>query len=303
MAEFHRGTRYKGFDMTSDCILSNDHLSLSVAELGAEMQYLRTQAGVDLLWHGDPAFWSGRAPVLFPIVGRAVDDRIAVGAHSADMAQHGFARRRTFALEEYSPTQCRHVLRADPETRAQYPFDFALHLTHALAEATLTVTARVENHSENAMPFGFGFHPAFNWPLPGAEPQRHVVQLKTTNNPARQPLHPDGLLEPTRVEGPFSNGVLELEEGLFKDGALVFPNGTEALRYGPENGPGLAFTFLNLPDLALWKPVDAPFLCVEPWHGTASLVGDGPQISQRPNSLSLPAGEAVEFGFSVTVET
>lgn len=303
MAEFNRGTLRKGFDMTSDCILSNNHLSLSVAELGAEMQYLRTQSGADLLWDGDPAYWTGRAPVLFPIVGRAVDDRIAVGEHSAEMAQHGIARRRVFALEEQSKLHCRHVLRADPETRAQYPFEFALYLTHALSNATLTVTARVENHSETEMPFGFGFHPAFRWPLPGAETSRHNVQLKTTNNPARQPLHPNGLLEPTRAEGPFTDGSLDIEEGLFKDGALVFPNGTEALRYGPENGPGLSFTFHNLPDLALWKPVDAPFLCVEPWHGTASLVGDGPQISQRPNSVSLPAGETIEFGYSVTVET
>ncbi|SMP20499.1 aldose 1-epimerase family protein [Shimia sagamensis] len=288
--------------MTSDCTLSNDHLSLSVAEMGAEMQYLRTQSGMDLLWDGDPAYWTGRAPVLFPIVGRAVDDRIAVGEHSADMAQHGIARRRAFALEEQSKLHCRHVLRADPETRAQYPFDFALYLTHALSNATLTVTARVENLSETEMPFGFGFHPAFHWPLPGAETQPHLVQLQSGSSPTQQPLQSDGLLMPNREDGPFRKGCLGITEPLFKDGALVFPNGTEALRYGAKDGPGLSFTFHNLPDLALWKPVDAPFLCVEPWHGTASLVGDGPQIAERPNSVMLAAGEAAEFGYSVTAE-
>jgi len=288
--------------MTSNCVLSSNYLSLSVAEIGAEMQYLRTHSGVDLLWHGDPTFWSGRAPVLFPIVGRAVDDKIAVGEHSADMAQHGIARRRAFTLEEQSASHCRHVLRADHETLTQYPFDFTLQLTHTLSDATLTVTARIENHSEAPMPFGFGFHPAFRWPLPGAEEQRHAIQLLSGNNPDQQPLQSDGLLEPSRIEGPFVDGRLDIQEALFKDGALVFPNGTDALRYCAENGPRLSFTFHNLPDLALWKPVDAPFLCIEPWHGTASLVGDGPQISQRPNSVTLVAGDAKEFGFCVTVE-
>lgn len=288
--------------MTFNCTLSNTHLSLAVSPLGAEMQYLRTQTGQELLWHGDAAFWTGRAPVLFPIVGRAVNDEVAVGDHHVEMPQHGFARRRVFELQEHGPTFCRHVLHADEDSRALYPFDFAMHLTHALTDATLTVTTRIENHSNEPMPFGFGFHPAFHWPLPGAATRPHVVQLRSDSAPAQQPLQPDGLLMPERVDSPFCNGRLEITEPLFKDGALVFPNNTEALRYGVENGPGLSFTFHNLPDLALWKPVDAPFLCIEPWHGTASLVGDGPQIAQRPNSVILAAGEAVEFGYSVTVE-
>lgn len=289
--------------MTSDCILSNDHLRVAVASLGAEMQYLRTQSGEDILWDGDSAFWSGRAPVLFPIVGRAADDKIAVGAHTAEMAQHGIARRRVFTLEEQSGTHCRHVLRSDGETRALYPFDFTLHLTHALLDNTVIVTARIENHSDIPMPFGFGFHPAFRWPLPHATDKPHVVQLTGGNTPDQRPLRADGLLEDNLVAGPFIGGRLEVAEALFKDGALVFPNGTDALRYGVENGPGLSFTFHNLPDLALWKPVDAPFLCIEPWHGTASLVGDGPQIAERPNSLTLAPSKSVEFGYSVTVES
>ncbi len=56
------------------CVLQNEFLSLEVAPMGAEMQSLRTSAWDDFLWNGDATFWSGRAPVLFPIVGRAVDD-------------------------------------------------------------------------------------------------------------------------------------------------------------------------------------------------------------------------------------
>lgn len=280
--------------------LHNDDLNLEVSPMGAEMQHLRTAAGDDLLWHGDPAFWSGRAPVLFPIVGRAVDDVIAVGAHEAPMPQHGFARRSLFTLEARTDVMCRHVLRENADTLAVYPFEFALSVTHRLDGPTLHVTATVTNNDAQPMPFGFGFHPAFCWPLPQAGQTPHHVSLQAGGNPDRRALE-DGLLRRDLGTGPFADGSLEVHEALFAQGALVFPDGAGALRYGALGGMALDFTFNNLPDLALWRPMGAPFLCIEPWHGTASLVGDGPQIAQRPNSITLPAGRAVEFGYSVTL--
>jgi hypothetical protein len=111
----------------------------------------------------------------------------------------------------------------------------------------------------------------------------------------------DGLLKRTSVAGPFADGDLELSDVLFANGALVFPEGADALHYGPPEGPFLAFQFENLPDLALWRPIGAPFLCIEPWHGTASYIGDGPEISERPNSIKLAPEIVAQFGYSVTV--
>jgi len=266
------------------------------------MQYLRTASGDDLLWHGDGAFWSGRAPVLFPIVGRAVDDTVRAGGQTATMPQHGFARRSMFTLEEHSDTMCRHVLTDSKDSRAAYPFAFALRITHRLDGATLHVTAEVSNTGDAPMPFGLGFHPAFNWPLPHADDRPHHVTLAGGGSPDMRAITPEGLLRAEPLDGPFSQGDLEIAEHLFENGALVFPNGADTLRYGPKSGPSLAFKFHNLPDLALWRPTDAPFLCIEPWHGTASYVGDSPEIGERPNSIALPSKESVTFGYSVTFE-
>lgn len=281
-------------------VLSNAHLSLDIADLGAEMQYLRTAAGDDLLWDGDAAFWTGRAPVLFPIVGRAVDDLVAVGNHKATMPQHGFARRSTFALEAQDATSCSHVLRDTADSRAVYPFAFALRITHRLEGPTLHVEAEVHNKDSKPMPFGFGFHPAFRWPLPHAADTPHHVTLAAGGTPDMRALD-DGLLRPEPLSGPFVDGDLEIAEALFDQGALVFPNGANDLCYGPRKGLSLKFQFHNLPDLALWRPTDAPFLCIEPWHGTASYVADNHQIAERPNSINLAGNQKARFGFSVTV--
>lgn len=287
--------------MSSDCLLKTDQLSLSVAPLGAEMQYLRTASDDDLLWSGDATHWTGRAPVLFPIVGRAPDDIIAVGDHTSPMKQHGFARRSVFELVEQTDQMCRHLLTQSDESRAVYPFDFELEITHKIEGATLHVIAVVRNTGDRPMPFGFGFHPAFAYPLPNTGSEAHHVTLADKSSPDMRKID-GGLLRADVVESPFSEGDLELRDDLFAEDALVFPNGTQSLRYGPLDGPSLAFEFTNLPDLALWRPLGAPFLCIEPWHGTAPYVGAGPQIDQRPNSTTLPAGGEATFGYAVTVQ-
>jgi galactose mutarotase-like enzyme len=282
--------------------LHNDLLTLEVAATGAEMQSLRTASGEELLWQGDAAFWSGRAPLLFPIVGRAVDDVIAVDEYSAPMPQHGFARHSLFSLDKQTDAMCTHTLIENAQTLAIYPFRFMLSVTHTLCGATLNVTATVRNTDSRLMPFCFGFHPAFRWPLPHANDTAHHITFANGGNPARARID-NGLLDPALVEGPFERGDLVLQEALFGEGALVFPNGADALRYGPRGGPSLDFRFQNLPDLALWKPAGAPFICIEPWHGTASYRGDGPQIAQRPNAIELAPKAQATFSYSVTIRT
>ena len=48
--------------------IRSDRLEAVVSPLGAELQSLRDSAGRDYLWDGDAAWWTGRAPILFPIV-------------------------------------------------------------------------------------------------------------------------------------------------------------------------------------------------------------------------------------------
>jgi galactose mutarotase-like enzyme len=285
-------------------MLESPELSVTVSDLGAELQRIRMADGRDLLWDGDPAFWTGRAPILFPIVGRAPGDRIAVHGREAGMRQHGFARRSRFTMEEAAPTSCRHVLIDTEESRAVYPFTFRLAVTHALDGPALKVTAEVTNTSERAMPFGLGFHPAFRWPLPGGEGCSHTIMLENGAEPALALLE-DGLLLPKRLASPFRDGRLELDHKLFGNDALIFPSGSgSALRYAAEgsDAPVLWFCFENTPNLGIWSKPGAPFLCIEPWHGMAAEKGAGPEIAARPFSIELRAGATERFGYSIQVE-
>ena len=84
--------------------IENAFLTVEVSPLGAETQSIVTSDGRSWLWHGDPAFWAGRAPILFPIVGKAPGDMLAVNGKTYPMAQHGIARRREFVIAEQTAT-------------------------------------------------------------------------------------------------------------------------------------------------------------------------------------------------------
>jgi len=281
--------------------ISNEYLTVEISPLGAEMQSLASSDGRNWLWNGDAAFWNGRSPVLFPIVGKAPDNRLEIDGKSYEMNQHGFARRSEFTLAESSATSCRFELAASEATKAVYPFDFLLALTHSLDGHTLSVAAAVTNTGDKPLPFGLGFHPAFVWPLPGGEGQQHSVTLDNGAEPELVRLE-NGLRHPGRLPSPFSAGRLALDHSYFADDAMIFPEGAgTGLAYGAEGGPSLKFRFDNLPNLALWTKPGAPFLCVEPWHGTAAEIGLGSDIMTRPYSMSLSKGETARFAFSVEV--
>ena len=280
--------------------IASGALRVRGADLGAEMQSLTGADGREFLWDGQEAWWSGRAPILFPIVGRAPEDVISVGGAQAEMKQHGFARRAVFDLVEATAQRVVHRLTDSAETRAVYPRAFALTVTHEVAEATLHVSAQVANTGDLDLPFGLGFHPAFRWPLPGAGGAHRLI-LDNGGEPALARLR-DGLLQEARMPSPFRHGQLWLDPALFEADAMIFPEGAGAgLTYRAETGPALRFAFDNAPFLGIWQKPGAPFICIEPWHGMAARQDAGPEIEARPGTVTLAPGDSARFGYSVTI--
>lgn len=289
--------------MSSQVRIGNSHLTVDVAALGAEMQALTSSDGRSWLWNGDSAFWGGRSPVLFPIVGKAPDDTVTIDGKRYPMAQHGFARRSAFVLAASTPVMCRYELEASEATRAVYPFEFLLAVEHALDGQRLTVTAEISNRDTRPMPFGLGFHPAFLWPLPGCAGQPHVVTLDNGGEPALTRIR-NGLINPATLPSPFLAGRLVPDASMFDADAMIFPEGAgTGLRYGVDGGPSLKFDFENLPNLALWTKPGAPFLCIEPWHGMAALADGSDALDERPYSVTLQPGSSMRFAFSVDVSS
>lgn len=279
--------------------ISNGSITVEIASLGAEMQRIVTADGKSWLWDGDAQFWTGRAPVLFPIVGKAPSDQVGIDGVDYPMNQHGFARRSDFTLEASDEASARFVLRASDATRTVYPFEFSLTIAYHLAERGVRVSSTVANLDSKPMPFQLGYHPAFVWPLPGAAGEVHEMRLADDAEPHLARLH-NGLLTAQRQPSPFRGGRLVLDHGLFAEDAMIFPEGAgSAISYGVEGGPKVVFSWDGLPNLALWSKPGAPFVCIEPWHGMAAKGGAGNALAARPYAMSLAPGETRTFGYAV----
>ena len=77
-----------------------------VETLGGELVSYRDERGLEYIWGGDPAYWPGRNPLLFPIVGMLKEGKIRFDGREYAMERHGFARPLPFCLGAHTGFRC-----------------------------------------------------------------------------------------------------------------------------------------------------------------------------------------------------
>jgi len=290
--------------MTDLVAISNGPLTARINPLGAELWSLTDEAGREYMTDADPAFWSGHAPLLFPIVGALSGGRYRLGEAVYELPKHGFARHSHFELIERGGDKARFRLVDSPKTRAVYPFAFALEAEFALEGQCLTTTVTIAKRGNASMPFSFGFHPAFAWPLPGGgDKAAHRIAFEREEpapvrriEPASGTLRTDS--EPTPVQG----RVLAPDAALFERDALIWDRlASRSLVFSGENGAALRLDFPDCPHLGIWQKPRAPFVAIEPWQGFNDPEGFEGDFRDKPGVVVLPTGESRQFRLGVTV--
>ncbi|HEX8384251.1 MAG TPA: aldose 1-epimerase family protein [Sphingomonas sp.] len=283
--------------------IGNDRLSAAIDPLGAELSHLWDADGRELMTDADPAFWTGRAPILFPIVGRANGDVLRIDGADYSMPKHGFARRSLFEVVTAEEARAVFALVDSDATRAAYPFAFRLEVTFRIEGATLLTEVAIENRGCGAMPAQFGFHPAFAWPLPyGRDRAAHRILFEADEPGDLRAITPEGFIAPEDRPTPLDGRVLRLRDALFDDDALVWdPVRSQRLRYGAPDGPQLDIAFPATPRLGIWTKPGARFVCVEPWHGIADPAGYAGDFRDKPGVFEIAPGDAKRVSMSVTL--
>jgi galactose mutarotase-like enzyme len=289
----------------SDLIeITNGQLTAAINPLGAELTHLRDADGRELMTDADPAFWTGHAPILFPIVGALNGDRYRLDGQTYHLPKHGFARRSRFECVEQASDRARFRLTDNEATREVYPFAFALEIAFAVEGTTLRVTAAVKNPGDAPLPASFGFHPAFAWPLPyGRARADHRITFGADEPEPLRELTPDGLIMPTPRASPLDGQVLHLADELFTQDALIWdPVASDHVRYGAADGPSLVVRFPDTPRLGIWTKPGAHYICIEPWHGIADPVGFAGEFREKPGVFEVAPHASKRIEMSVTLE-
>jgi galactose mutarotase-like enzyme len=291
-------------DVVDAVTITSEFLAAEISTYGAELRSLMDHDGRELMTDADPAFWTGHAPVLFPIVGRVNHDGYRVDGVEYKMPKHGFARRSWFEVVRSDDASVTFRLTDNDETRTCYPFAFALEMAFAVHDRTLSMTATVRNTGNVVLPASFGFHPAFAWPLPfGGTKEEHRVRFEHDEPGSLKAISLEGLIAAQERATPVTGNILHLKDELFVNDALVWDGlASRRLHYGVPGKPGLSVEFPDTDKLGIWTKPGARYLCIEPWAGIADPEDYSDDFWTKPGIFEIAPGEARAFRMTVAIE-
>ncbi|EPI9977442.1 aldose 1-epimerase family protein [Listeria monocytogenes] len=286
--------------------LENEVLLVEMKRAGAELtRIFHKDTGLEYLWNADSKFWGRHSPVLFPTVGRLVEDTYLVDGKPYHLGQHGFARDRDFQVVEQTEKSVRFELDADEDSLAVYPYKFKLSIIYTIEKNTVAVSYEVENTDNKRIYFSIGAHPAFNLPLTdGTTFKDYYLDFGTEEN-----------LETLCLEGPYRSGeikkvvdeaarYLPLNYDLFKNDALIF----EALKQkemtikSDKTPHFVKVSFPEFPFVGVWTAkAGTPFLCIEPWYGIADGAGESVELRDKAGIEHLEPEAVFASEYEITV--
>ena len=284
--------------------ISNGTYTAQVDSLGAQLVSLKGPDGWEYIWTGDPAYWTGHAPVLFPMVGGLRGGRAKIAGDWHQMGRHGFARHQESALAEQGEGRLVLRLESNPATLEAYPFPCALTVAYTLTENGYETAFTVENTGDKPMPYAIGGHPGFNIPVDEqAAFEDYVIRFEKEETQRCPGIVGDKLLDYSQItlelEG---EREIPLRHELFARDALIFENlnsHTVALM-NPATGKGVEMEFSQFPLLGIWSAQNnGPYVCLEPWTGCGTLATEGDVFEQKKGMRTLAPSGKESYAFTI----
>lgn len=285
--------------------IQNTKLKATVKELGAELTSLiDLENGKELMWSGNPDFWGGQSPVLFPTVGALKNEQYIFESKTYELPRHGFARRRTFEVKNSTENEVIFELKSDEESLKIYPFEFNLEIKYTLNENKLTVSYQVKNLSEKEMYFSLGAHPGFAIDTEnGLNYNDYEIAFSDDEKLKIHPLINNLISNETQTID-LNNKTLPLSYELFAKDALVMTSmkSKELVLRNNKNNHKIIFTFSNFPYFGIWAAKNADFVCLEPWQGIADLENHNQELTQKFGILKLEKNQDWTANWAVEIE-
>ena len=282
--------------------LYNNQIEVEFTSKGGEMSSLTSKiTGVQYLWQGSDEYWMGKNPTLFPIVGNTFSTTYKIDGKEYQMKNHGLIRYADLECVKQSTTSITFQLKANNETKKQYPFDFVYEITYTLKESLVEISYVIQNVGKEIMPFTFGLHPGFNCPmLEGETFKDYHIDFECEEH--LQQLISDSKREKPHYYEERTLSSIALDYTIFQKYPTLIYKGMKS-SYVTLKGPkhAIKMSIKGYPLLALWTyATDAPFVCIEPWYSHGDFEENDTPFAQREGTISLKTNE--KFTTSYTIE-
>lgn len=283
--------------------IKNEVLEIKVKRLGAELTSVKNvNSGLEYLWQGDERYWSGQSYNLFPLIGGVPDDSYQLNGRTYNIKSHGFARKSEFVLYAKEPNKLVYRLGHSEETLEQYPYMFELFVIYELKGNSIEHSYKINNLSDDEMLFSVGAHPGFNCPLLENETMEDYSLVFETEETLYGRLKAGGLLTGEKKLFLDNQRERKLTHSLFYDGAVI----TGGLKSkwleirNSKNSHVIRVEFEGFPYLGIWSSSnDGPYVCIEPWYGIDSTVGDSPDFTKKEGLQKLESRGTFDCSYSI----
>lgn len=293
--------------------LKNDDLTVQFKTFGGALSSIKDKDGIEYLWQGDAKYWSGQAPVLFPICGSLIEDKAIFELTTnkkvtGHIPRHGLVRKKEFSFEQLSDNSVAFTIKPDAEMLKNYPYYFELRIVYTLNGKTIRTEYQVTNHETNrAMPYFIGGHPGFNCPIvEGDKYEDYYLEFEETETTSvPRPFPETGLLD-LLERAPFLDhqNTLDLNYDLFSFDAITLDqlkSRSVALR-SKKHDKGVRLDFADFSNLIIWSTTNkSPFIALEPWSGLSSSLGENNHFIDKPEVEYVESEQTATKHFDITI--
>ena len=294
-------------------VLKSDQLNVEFQTLGGALSSIKDKDDVEYLWQGDPTYWSGQAPVLFPICGSVRNDTVLYDNEDGSQKEgkiprHGLVRKKEFTLVEQTDNSVTFAIEDDEEMYANYPYHFRLEITYTVTGKTIRTQYKIYNkESEKSMPYFIGGHPGFNCPLLDDEiyEDYYLEFEKPETCTVPKPFPETGMLDFKDRNSWLNNQKeIDLNYDFFSYDAVTLDeleSRTVALR-SRKHDKGLKLHFKEFPNLIVWSTLNkGPFIALEPWSGLSTSIEEGDRLEDKKDVKILKPGRFEQLGFDIEI--
>lgn len=283
--------------------LKSKNLTVSISTLGAEVVSVLCGGGCEYIWQGNAEFWTGQAPLLFPICGRLFGGKYTYGGKEYAMNIHGFARASEFSVLEADDSHIALTLTQNESTLSQYPFDFELTVSYTLDQNTLSSTVNIKNTSDKTMPAAFGAHPGFNVPLDNGSFEDWYIEFSEDCTPNELMLSDTCFNTGKKKAYPLVNSrIIPLRHSLFDIDAIFLDRVAPAVTLKSDRSDRyVTLRYPQMPYLGLWHTprTEAPYVCIEPWCGLPAYDGVTENFETRNDMFHILSGKEKTITYEI----
>lgn len=293
--------------------LKSDFLQVEFQSLGGALSSIKDKDGVEYLWQGNPTYWSGQAPVLFPICGSVRNDTVLYDKEGGSQVKgkiprHGLVRKKEFELVNQTENSVRFAIEDDEEMYANYPYHFRLEITYIVTDKTIRTQYKIYNKEDvKSMPYFIGGHPGFNCPLLEDEVYEdyYLEFEKPETCTVPKPFPETGMLDfKDRSSWLNNQKELDLAYDLFNYDAVTLDNleSRSVSLKSRKQDKGLKLHFEEFPNLIVWSTLNkGPFIALEPWSGLSTSLEEGDRLEDKKNVKVVKPGDFDQVGFDIEI--